>query len=191
MAQIGLFFGSFNPIHHGHLIIAQMMLHHTPLDEIWFVVSPQNPLKKSTSLLHAFDRLDMVQAAIQDNFAFKTCDIEFKLPKPSYTIDTLTYLEEKYPQHQFALILGEDNVDQLPKWKNHQILVDNHKVYAYQRIGQKTAHQYTHHNIHFIEAPLLNISATYIRQLIKSNQSIKYLVPPIVEEMILAKKFYI
>jgi nicotinate-nucleotide adenylyltransferase len=191
MAKIGLFFGSFNPIHHGHLIIAQMMLHHTPLEEIWFVVSPQNPLKKSNSLLHEFDRLDLVQAAIQDNYSFKACDIEFKLPKPSYTIDTLTYLEEKYPQHQFALILGEDNIDQLPKWKNFELLLNHHLVYAYQRIGQKGEYKFTHPNIQFIDAPLLNISATYIRQLIKEDKSIRYLVPPIVEELIKDKKFYL
>ncbi len=118
--KIGLFFGSFNPIHIGHLIIANTMAENTDLEEVWFVVSPQNPFKKQKSLLHEFDRLEMVERAIQDNFKLKASDIEFHLPRPSYTIDTLTVLQEKYPEHQFGLIMGGDNLSHFHKWKNYE-----------------------------------------------------------------------
>ena len=129
--KIGLYFGSFNPIHIGHLIVANVMAEY--LERVWFVVSPQNPFKQTKSLLHEFDRYEMVEKAIQDNHRLKACDVEFSMPKPSYTIDSLIYLSEKYPQHQFKLILGSDNLVQFPKWKNYQRILDNYGLLVYPR----------------------------------------------------------
>jgi nicotinate-nucleotide adenylyltransferase len=189
--KIGLFFGSFNPIHHGHLIIAQAVLNQTDVDQIWFVVSPQNPHKKSKTLLHEFDRLDLVERAISDNYHFKSSDIEFHLSKPSYTINTLTHLSEKFPDYSFKLILGGDNLEQFKSWKNYDKILDYFGLYVYPRGGQDTSDLWQHPQVTRIEAPLLQISATYIRQCIQQGQSIKYLVPDSVEALIQAKKFYI
>ena len=189
--KIGLFFGSFNPIHHGHLIIAQAVLNQTDVDQIWFVVSPQNPHKKSKALLHEFDRLDLVERAITDNYQFKSSDIEFHLSKPSYTINTLTHLSEKFPDYSFKLILGGDNLEQFKSWKNYDKILDYFGLYVYPRGGQDTSDLWQHPHVTRIEAPLLQISATYIRQCIQQGQSIKYLVPDSVEALIQAKKFYI
>ena len=131
--NIGLFFGSFNPIHIGHLIVANTMATTTDLDQVWFVVSPQNPFKKTKSLLHEFDRLDMVERAIADNSRLKATNIEFSMPRPSYTIDTLTRLSEKYPQHTFRLIVGEDNLEQFANWKNHDKILEYYGLYVYLR----------------------------------------------------------
>src|SRR5690606_30040136 len=128
---IGVYFGSFNPIHHGHLIIANFIVQHTEMDQVWFVVSPQNPLKKSGSLLNEYHRLYLVQASIEDESSLKASDIEFRLPKPSYTIDTLIYLEEKFPMHQFAVIMGSDSYKNLPAWKNYSQLLKNYAVIVY------------------------------------------------------------
>ena len=165
------------------------MLHHTPLEEIWFVVSPQNPLKKSNSLLHEFDRLDLVQAAIQDNYSFKACDIEFKLPKPSYTIDTLTYLREKYPDHQFSIIMGSDSFINLPKWKNYELIINNYPLYIYQRKDYPINNKIKA-NIQILDAPLLEISSTKIREIIKKGKSIRWLVPDVVKEEIEKTGYY-
>ncbi|MEN9385733.1 MAG: Nicotinate-nucleotide adenylyltransferase [Bacteroidota bacterium] len=189
--KIGLFFGSFNPIHHGHLIIAQAVLNQTDVDQIWFVVSPQNPHKKSKTLLHEFDRLDLVERAISDNYHFKCSDIEFHLSKPSYTINTLTHLSEKFPNDTFKLILGGDNLEQFKSWKNYDKILDYFGLYVYPRGGQDASDLWQHPQVTRIEAPLLQISATYIRQCIQQGQSIKYLVPDSVEALIQAKKFYI
>lgn len=189
--KIGLFFGSFNPIHMGHLIIGNTMVETTDLDEIWYVVSPQNPFKKNQSLLHEFDRLDMVTAAIHDNPKFRVSDIEFNLPKPSYTIDTLTYLSDKYPQHTFVLIIGEDNLSQFTNWKNHEQILANFPLYVYPRPDSTDSTLQNHPQVKMVEAPLIEISATYIRNLIKQEKSIRYLVSEQVEELILARKYYI
>ncbi|MFD3275070.1 nicotinate (nicotinamide) nucleotide adenylyltransferase [Aquirufa echingensis] len=189
--KIGLFFGSFNPIHHGHLIIAQAVLNQTDVDQIWFVVSPQNPHKHSKTLLHEFDRLDLVDRAIADNYHFKSSDIEFHLSKPSYTIHTLTHLSEKFPNDSFRLILGGDNLEQFKSWKNYDKILDYFGLYVYPRGEQKQSDLWQHPQVTRIEAPLLQISATYIRQCIQQGQSIKYLVPDTVEELIQSKKFYI
>jgi nicotinate-nucleotide adenylyltransferase len=189
--KIGLFFGSFNPIHIGHLIIANTMAEHTDLDKVWFVVSPQNPFKKQKTLLHEFDRMDMVEKAIADNHKFQTCDIEFHLPKPSYTIDTLTVLQEKYPQHSFVLIMGSDNLTQFKNWKNHDKILEYFKLYVYPRPNTAPTDFDQHAHIQWVTAPLMDISATFIRQCLQQNKSIKYLVPENVEEYILRKKFYI
>ena len=189
--KIGLFFGSFNPIHVGHLIIANTMAENSALDEVWFVVSPQNPFKKKSSLLHEFDRLDMVEKAIADNYKLKASDIEFHLPKPSFTIDTLTYIQEKHPQHQFALIMGSDNLTHFHKWKNYEQILTFYQIYYYPRPNTQPSDFEQHPAVHAVEAPLLDISATFIRNLIKEGKSIKYLVHEDVEAYILQKKFYI
>lgn len=189
--KIGLFFGSFNPIHVGHLIIANTMATTTDLDQVWFVVSPQNPFKKTKSLLHEFDRFDMVERAIADNSRLKATDIEFSLPKPSYTIDSLTRLGEKYPQHTFRLIMGEDNLEQFPNWKNYERILDYYGLYVYPRPRSAASGLKTNANVRLVEAPLLDISATFIRDCIRANRSIRYMVPEVVEEMITRKKFYV
>lgn len=174
--QIGLFFGSFNPIHNGHLIIANTIQQHTKLQEIWFVVSPQNPFKNSQSLLPIHDRLHLVNLAIDNNPKFRASDIELNLPKPSYTIDTLTHLKEKFPQHTFSLIIGGDNLASLSKWKNSEILLRDYDFYVYNR-NEKNNPLLTPKNIHYLDFPLLEISSTYIRNEIKSGRSIQYYVP--------------
>lgn len=194
--NIGLFFGSFNPIHVGHLIIANTMATTTDLAQVWFVVSPQNPFKKTKSLLHEFDRLDMVERAIADNSRLKATDIEFSMPKPSYTIDTLVRLSEKYPQHTFRLIMGEDNLAQFANWKNYQAILDYYGLDVYprpNRAGEPMTESSfkTHPNVRLVIAPLLDISATFIRESLRANRSIRYLVPDVVEEMIIRKKFYV
>ena len=189
--KIGLFFGSFNPIHIGHLIIANTMATSTDLEQVWFIVSPQNPFKKTKSLLHEFDRLDMVERAIADNSRLKANNIEFSMPKPSYTIDTLARLSEKYPQHTFQLIMGEDNLEQFTNWKNYDKILEYYGLYVYPRPRSKESELKSHPNVRLVEAPLLDISATFIRENIRANRSIRYMVPDVVEEMIERKKFYL
>ncbi len=186
--KIGLFFGSFNPIHIGHLIIANVMQDRTDLDEVWFVVSPQNPFKKRKSLIHEFDRLKMVELAIEDNDRFKALDIEFHMPRPSYTIDTLTYLFEKHPQHEFKLIIGGDNLTHFHKWKNSEQILGNYGLYVYPRPGESVTFQ--HPNVQYVEAPLIDISATFIRKSIQQGKSVKYLLPSLVEDYIHGKKLF-
>ena len=188
--KIGLFFGSFNPIHIGHLIIGNTMAETADLQEVWFVVSPQNPFKKNQSLLHEFDRYDMVTAAIFNNMKLRAIDIEFNLPKPSYTIDTLAYLSDKYPEHQFVLIIGEDNLVQFKNWKNYERILDQYGLYVYPRPESSDSPLRSHSNVKMIDAPLLEISATYIRSLIKQGKSVKYLVSKEVEEIIVSRKYY-
>lgn len=189
--SVGLFFGSFNPIHVGHLIIANTMLEESVIDEVWFVVSPQNPFKKQNSLAHEFDRFDLVEAAIADHFHMKATDIEFQMPKPSYTSDTLAYLTDKHPDHQFKLIIGQDNLRNFPKWKNHEIILQQYGLLVYPRPNSKPSELENHPNVKFIEAPQLDISATFIRKAIKNNRSVKYLVPEVVLDRINAKKLYL
>jgi nicotinate-nucleotide adenylyltransferase len=188
--KIGLFFGSFNPIHNGHLIIAQSALESAKLHELWFVVSPQNPLKKNKNLLHEFDRLDMVRLAIEDNDRFKASDIEFHMPRPSYTIDTLTYLKEKYPSKHFKLIIGGDNLAIFPKWKNSGKILEDFGLIVYPRPGANPNDLANHPNVTYIDAPLMSISATYIRKCIRNEKSIRYLVPESVNEFIKNKQLF-
>ncbi|MDQ3393809.1 MAG: nicotinate (nicotinamide) nucleotide adenylyltransferase [Bacteroidota bacterium] len=188
--RIGLFFGSFNPIHIGHLIIANTIVEDAKADQVWFVVSPLNPFKSSNSLLHEFDRLKMVEAAIEDNFKLRASDVEFRMPKPSYTIETLTYISEKHPQHQFFLIIGADNLDQFTRWKNWEMILENHGLVVYPRPGAVTSPLLGNSNVNLIDAPLLDISATFIRKNIKENRSVKYLVPDKVLDMINSRKYY-
>jgi len=188
--KIGLFFGSFNPIHIGHMIIANIMAENTDLKKVWFIVSPQNPLKPSKGLLHEFDRYDLVKAAIADNYKLEVSDIEFNLPRPSYTIHTLAHLHEKHPDKDFKLIMGEDSLESLPKWKNHEQILEQYGLYVYPRPHVTNSELKRHGNVKMVEAPLLDISATYIRQCIKNNKSIRYLVPEAVEQLIRLKHFY-
>jgi nicotinate-nucleotide adenylyltransferase len=188
--KIGLFFGSFNPIHIGHMIIANIMAENTDLNKVWFVVSPQNPFKPSKGLLHEFDRFDMVKAAIADHYKLEVSDVEFSLPKPSYTIHTLAYLTEKFPGKEFKVIIGEDNLESFEKWKNHEQILDQYGLYVYPRPHVTNSELKRHPNVKMIEAPLLDISATYIRNCIKDNKSIRYLVPEPVEQLIRLKHFY-
>lgn len=188
--KIGLFFGSFNPIHMGHLIIANVMAENADLNKVWLVVSPQNPLKPSKGLLHEFDRYDMVKAAIADNYKLEVSDVEFHLPKPSYTIHTLAHLTEKHPGKEFKLILGEDNLENFTKWKNYEEILRHYGLYVYPRPNVTNSELKRHSKVKMIDAPLLDISATYIRNCIRSNKSIRYLVPDVVEQMIRTKQFY-
>lgn len=189
--NIGLLFGSFNPIHTGHLIIANLIKEQSDMQQVWFVVSPHNPFKKQSSLLHEFDRLDMVRAAVFDNYDLRDCDIEFNMPRPSYTVDTLAYLSEKYPDNNFKIIMGEDNLVHFHKWKNYEIILQNYGMIIYPRPGTTASEIKDHPNVEFIDAPVLDISATFIRNCVKNNISIRYLVPDPVEEMIRTKKFYL
>ncbi|MEM6522508.1 MAG: nicotinate (nicotinamide) nucleotide adenylyltransferase [Bacteroidota bacterium] len=188
--NIGLFFGSFNPIHNGHLIIANIMVETTDLDEVWFVVTPQNPFKKRNSLLHEFDRMDMVNQAIYDNYKLRASDVEFSMPKPSYTIDTMTYLGSQHPNKVFNLILGADNLSHFHKWKNSEVLLENYALYIYPRPGVQPSDLIEHPKVKIVEAPMIDLSATFIRKCLKSGFSIKYLVHDAVEQMIKAKGFY-
>jgi nicotinate-nucleotide adenylyltransferase len=183
--KVGLYFGSFNPIHVGHLVIANHILNESGLDRIWFIVSPLNPFKKTENLLNEYDRLHLVQKAIEGDVRLKASDIEFSLPKPSYTVHTLAYLEEKYPEHSFSIIMGSDGFQNLDKWKNPETIIANYPIIIYKRPGFEVDNK-LNANITIMNAPLLEISSTHIRALIQSGKSIKYLVPFAVEEEIMA-----
>ncbi|TMI65249.1 MAG: nicotinate-nucleotide adenylyltransferase [Bacteroidetes bacterium] len=187
--KIGLYFGSFNPIHIGHLIIANHVLNETDLNKVLFVVSPQNPFKQSNSLLNETYRLQLVRLAVEQDNRIKVSDVEFSMPRPSYTIDTLTYLKEKNPDDSFSIIMGSDSFQNLDKWKNYKMITEAHTIYVYKRNGFEIEN--THGaNIIELNAPLLQISATHIRELIKAGKSIRYLVPEIVREEIETRRFY-
>jgi len=188
--NIGLFFGSFNPIHIGHLIIASYFADNTDLDQIWFVVSPQNPLKEKKTLLNNIHRLALVNIAIDDNNKFKSCDIEFQLPLPSYTINTLTVLKEKYENYRFNLIMGSDNLENFRKWKNNDIIIDNYPLYVYPRPGFDGGEFKLHPNVNWVEAPFLEISSSYIRGLIKEKKCFKYYLSEKVFKYINEMNFY-
>ncbi|MEM0998729.1 MAG: nicotinate (nicotinamide) nucleotide adenylyltransferase [Bacteroidota bacterium] len=174
--KIGLFFGSFNPVHIGHLVIAQAAVNETELDRVWMVVTPQNPFKKKTSLLGEYDRYRMVELALEGNLAIEASNVEFALPKPSYTIDTLNHLNRKYASYEFALIMGEDNLAHLHKWKDATRVLQ-YPIYCYPRLGGETDHFARYPDIVRFEMPYLDISATRIRNMIKEGKSVQYLVP--------------
>ncbi len=187
--KIGLYFGSFNPVHVGHLIIANHVINNTDLQQVWLIVSPQNPLKPTSSLLNEYHRLHLVQSALEGETKLKASNIEFKLPKPSYTVDTLAYLKEKFPQHEFSIIMGSDSFCNLNKWKNHELIIKNHSLYIYEREGFKINNS-LNAIIHLLDAPILQISSTNIRKLIKEGKSIRYMVPDIVKEEIERNSYY-
>jgi nicotinate-nucleotide adenylyltransferase len=180
--KTGLFFGSFNPVHIGHMIIASHMVQYTDLSQVWMVISPQNPLKQKSSLARGSDRLHLVRLAIGDHPNIIASSIEFSLPVPSYTVDTLTYLKEKYPDRTFSLIMGQDNYETLDKWKNYTYLLENHEIYIYPRPGYQKPTETASPGIHFLDMPTMNISSSYIRNAIKSGKSVQYLVPDAVFE---------
>lgn len=188
--KIGLYFGSFNPIHHGHLIIANYVQQNSDLDKVWFVISPQNPFKQSVNLLNEYHRLYLVQISVEGEPALKASDIEFKLPKPSYTSDTLVYLGEKYPEYEFSIIMGSDSYQNLSKWKNYNYILKNHSLYIYKRAGFENLPEFTGAEIKILDAPLLQISATHIRETIRNRKSIRYLVPEAVREEIERNGYY-
>ncbi|HBS88004.1 MAG: nicotinic acid mononucleotide adenylyltransferase [Bacteroidetes bacterium GWF2_38_335] len=173
---IGLYFGSFNPIHIGHLAIANYMVEFGNMDQLWFVVSPQNPLKNKVSLLEDYHRYELVFRAVEDDSRFRASNIEFSLPKPSYTIDTLTYLKEKYPKNKFVLIMGADNYTTIDKWKNYTEILDNYKIVVYPRKGI-IIKDFIHSNVFISDAPLMEISSSFIREAIKNGKDIRYFVP--------------
>lgn len=187
--NIGLYFGSFNPIHVGHLIIANHVLNATDIQKLWFIISPQNPFKQSNSLLNEYDRLHLARLAVEGDSRISVSDIEFKLPRPSYTMDTLTYLHEKYPEHTFSIIMGSDSYQNLNKWKNAEVIINNYPIYVYKRPGFEIADANSHKPI-ILDAPLLQISATEIRKLILQEKSIRYLVPEKVREEIELSRYY-
>jgi nicotinate-nucleotide adenylyltransferase len=189
--KTGLFFGSFNPVHVGHMIIANHMVQHTDLKEVWMVVSPQNPLKQRASLAKDNDRLHLVQLAIGDNPRIKASNVEFSLPIPSYTIDTLIHLREKFPNREFSLIMGGDNLESIDKWKNYQLLLDNYDIYVYQRPGFSNGKYGDHPRVKIVEnVPMMDISATFIRNSIKQKKSIQYLVPDAVFEYLEGSRIF-
>ncbi|MEJ7766673.1 MAG: nicotinate (nicotinamide) nucleotide adenylyltransferase [Chitinophagaceae bacterium] len=181
--NIGLYFGSFNPIHTGHCIIANHVINHTVLEQVWFVLSPQNPFKQSASLLNEYHRLHLVKVAIETESNLKASDIEFNMPRPSFTIDTLTYITEKYPQHLFAVIMGSDGFQNISKWKNYNIILANYHLYVYTRAGFEIEANDSK-SLTVLDAPLLQISSTRIREYIRQHKSIRYLVPDKVMEEI-------
>jgi nicotinate-nucleotide adenylyltransferase len=188
--KVGLFFGSFNPIHVGHMVLANYMLEFTDLEQIWFVVSPHNPLKQKSSLLDQNHRLQLVNIAIENQTKFKTSNIEFNLPQPSYTINTLTYLTEKYPNTKFALIMGSDNLENFHKWKNYEEILKRFELYVYPRPENDGGALKNHANVKLINAPLMEISSTLIRQAIREKKDVQFFVPEKVWEYIQEMHFY-
>ena len=188
--KIGLFFGSFNPIHFGHMAIANYVAEYTEIKQIWFVISPQNPFKLRSSLLADYHRYELVSRAIGDDPRFKASTIEFKLPKPSYTIDTLTYLSEQYPDKKFYLIIGSDQLPYFPKWKNYELLMENYNFLVYPRPGTDKHVLMEHSAFQRIEAPMMEISSTFIRSGIKEEKDLRYFMPQAAWEYLREMHFY-
>src|ERR1700743_1984404 len=188
--KIGLLFGSFNPIHTGHLIIANYLANHTDLDKVWLVVSPQNPLKKYGDLINTYDRLEMAKLATENANNITVSDVELKLPQPSYTIDTLTHLKEQYPQHEFAIIMGSDNLVTLHKWKNYKMILRDYKIYVYPRPGYENAEYASNPSGTITMTPLMELSATFIRKSLLEKKDVRYFLPDAVLEFIQSKNLY-
>jgi nicotinate-nucleotide adenylyltransferase len=188
--KVGLLFGSFNPVHIGHMIVAGYMHQFTDLEKVWFVVSPENPLKDKRQLLGDHHRLMMLKTAIEDNPALGVTDIEFKMPRPSYTIDTLTWLSERYPDYEFVIIAGTDILGSLTRWKNYRVLLEFFKFYIYNRPGFDKGEFASHPSIRYFDAPLLEISSSFIRQAIAAGKDVRYMLPPRIWEYICEMHFY-
>ena len=187
--NIGLYFGSFNPVHIGHLIIANHVVNNTDLNQVWFVVSPQNPFKPASTLLNEYHRLHMIKSAIEGENKLRASSIEFKLPKPSYTVDTLAYLKEKHPEHRFSLVMGSDGYQNIDKWKNADLILKQYLVYIYMRPGFEVMNKMGAEPV-ILKAPLLDISSTRIRDMIREKKSIRFLVPDTVKEEIECNGYY-
>ncbi len=188
--KVGLFFGSFNPIHNGHLMLANYLAEYGGLDEIWFVVSPQNPFKDKKSLLADRHRLYMVEMAIKGDERFQVCDIEFYMPQPSYTIDTLTRLQERHPNTDFYLICGMDNIESFKKWKNYEMILQYHHLMVYPRKGYSSNELVEHPSVTVVEAPEIEVSSTFIRNAIGEGKDVRYFVPKEVYKYIVDMHFY-
>ncbi|WP_442589521.1 nicotinate (nicotinamide) nucleotide adenylyltransferase [Pedobacter sp. AW31-3R] len=190
MKKTGLFFGSFNPIHIGHLIIAGYMAGFTDLDEVWLVVSPHNPLKNRKGLANMYDRLEMARLATASADHIKVSDIEFNLPQPSYTVDTLAYLHEKYPDREFSLIMGADNLSSFKKWKNYEVLLKNYAIFVYPRPGVDLSEWEGHPSVTLTETPQMELSSTFVRKALLNKKSIQFLVPDNVIAFMDSKNMY-
>ena len=190
--KVGLFFGTFNPIHIGHLVIANHLVEFSDLDQVWFVVTPQSPFKVKQSLLDNYQRLEMVYRATEDYTKLKPSDIEFTLPQPNYTVNTLAHLYEKYPTYEFALIMGKDNLKSFHKWKNYEVILENHDLYVYPRISNESQENKLQENkkVHLIDAPIMEISSTFIRNSIKAGKNVKPLLPEKVWQYLDEMNFY-
>ena len=188
--KTGLFFGSFNPVHLGHLVIANYMANYTSLDEVWLVVSPHNPLKNKKGLSNMYDRLEMARLATENSVNLKVSNIEFGLPQPSYTIDTLTHLHEKYPEREFAIIMGADNLSSFKKWKNYEVILENYEIYVYPRPGVEVEEWKNHPSVIMTETPQMDISSTFIRKAIQQKKNVQYLVPDSVIAFMDGKNMY-
>lgn len=189
--KIGLFFGTFNPIHTGHMVVASVMLETTDIEKIRFVVSPQNPFKTQSDLLDESDRLEMVRSAVNENDGMEVSDIEFHLPKPSYTYDTLTRIQDEDKNSKFVLIIGEDNLQDFGKWKNSELIISSFDLYVYPRTSSLDSDFMNHKNITMVEAPKMDISSSFIRDFITTGKSIRFLVPEPVEKIISESKYYL
>lgn len=188
--HIGLYFGSFNPIHVGHLIVANHVVNNTDIDKVWFVVSPHNPLKEAHTLLNEYDRLHLVELAIQGNNKFRASSVEFSMPKPSFTIDTLTYLSEKFPHEQFTVILGSDSFQNLTRWKNYQQLVQNYSFVVYRRPGFDIDQTFGA-SVNVTDAPFLDISSSFIRRQLREKKSVRYMLPDAVHDYVVENRYYL
>lgn len=188
--KTGLYFGSFNPIHNGHLMLANYLVEYGGISELWFVVSPQNPFKQKLSLLPDYQRLELVHRAIDGFDKFRACDVEFNMPKPSYTIDTLTYLSEKYPKREFYLIMGSDNVANFPRWKNADQILANYHIIVFPRKDCGVGELANHPNVQIVETPIIEVSSTFIRESITARKDVRFYMPPKVWEYVDEMNFY-
>ena len=188
--RTALFFGSFNPVHVGHLVIANCMLQQEDIDEVWLVVSPQNPLKERSTLLADHHRLQMVRRAVDDNYLLRACDIEMHLPLPSYTVVTLAALGEKYPDREFSLIMGSDNLQTLPRWRNYEYILEHYKIHVYPRPGSDQAPLRNHPNVIMADVPMMDISSSYIRAQIQAGKDVRYLLTEPVYRYLTEMHFY-
>lgn len=176
--KIGLFFGTFNPVHIGHMVIANYMVEYTDLEQIWMVVTPQNPFKQKESMLKDYDRLHLVRLAIGDDNRIKGSDAEFGLPQPNYTSTTLAYLKEKHPENEFALIMGADNLNHFHKWKNHNVILENHDLYVYPRLEANEGGEYRkHYKVNYVDAPVMKVSSSFIRKALAEGKNVNFYMP--------------
>jgi len=188
--KIGLYFGTFNPIHIGHLVIANHMANYTDLDEVWFVVSPHNPFKNKSNLLDDYARLELVHRAVKDYDQLRVTNIEFGLPQPSYTVNTLVHLGEKFPNHHFSLIMGGDNLNAFHKWKNYELILENHQLYVYPRLANTSSQLDDHEKVNLVGAPIMQISSSFIRNAIKTKKDVRAVLPLSVWEYIDEMNYY-